>query len=121
MRFPPAKLDAKGVNVVNLLSLRSDESVSAMLKIGKLSGSQGFLFMCTEQGVVKKTAISHYQNLRQNGLITINLQKDDQLKWVRLSSGDNEVLISTSLGQANRFSEKDVRAMGRNARGRAWH
>ena len=115
--IPPAKLDAKGVNVVNLLSLRSDESISAMLKIGKLSDSQGFLFMCTEQGVVKKTAISHYQNLRQNGLITINLQKNDQLKWVRLSSGEDEVLISTSHGQANRFSEQDVRAMGRNARG----
>ena len=115
--IPSAKLDAKGVNVVNLLSLRSDESISAMLKIGKLSDSQGFLFMCTQQGIVKKTAISHYQNLRQNGLITINLQKDDQLKWVRLSSGEDEILISTSHGQANRFSEKDVRAMGRNARG----
>lgn len=115
--IPPGRLDAKGVNVANLLSLRSDEDISAMLQIGKLKSSQGFLFMCTEQGVVKKTAISHYQNLRQNGLITINLNSGDYLKWVRLSSGEDEILISTALGQANRFSENDVRAMGRTARG----
>ena len=115
--IPAARLDAKGINVANLLSLRSDESVSAMLKIGQLKSSQGFLFMCTEQGVVKKTAMAHYQNLRQNGLITINLDKGDQLKWVRLSSGEDEILISTAQGQANRFLETDVRSMGRKARG----
>ena len=115
--IPAVRLDAKGINVANLLSLRSNESVSAMLKIGQLRTSEGFLFMCTQQGVVKKTALSHYQNLRQNGLITIRLDKDDQLKWVRLSTGDNEILISTAQGQANRFMETDVRGMGRAARG----
>lgn len=116
---PAAKLDAKGVNIANLLSLRSDESISAMFKVNKddfkMDGHH--LFMCTEKGIVKKTALTHYQNLRQNGLITIKLDKNDQLKWVRLSSGQDEVIISTAKGQANRFSETDVRAMGRTARG----
>ena len=115
---PPARLDAKGTNIANLLQLRSDESVSAMFKIGKENvDADGFLFMCTKQGVVKKTPLGHYQNLRQNGLINIRLDQGDELKWVRLSSGRDEVIISTAKGQANRFSESDVRPMGRNARG----
>ncbi|MCY4010805.1 MAG: DNA gyrase subunit A [Candidatus Saccharibacteria bacterium] len=119
--IPVAKIDAKGVNIANLLALRSDETISAMFKIDKGSFKaediKGNLFMCTKKGVVKKTALSQYQNLRQNGLITINLQAGDELKYVRLSSGDHEVIISTAQGQSNRFSEKDVRTMGRTARG----
>ena len=115
---PPTKIDAKGISIVNLLSLRSDETVSAMFKLDQDSFKQeGYLVMCTQRGVVKKTAIKYYQNLRQNGLITINLDSDDELKWVRLSSGHDEVIISTALGQANRFSEADIRATGRTARG----
>ena len=116
--IPAVKLDAKGINIVNLLSLRSDESISAMFKLDKDDlKKDGHLFMCTKKGIVKKTSLIHYQNLRQNGLITIRLDEDDELKWVRLSSGHDEVIISTAQGQANRFSEKDVRAMGRTARG----
>ena len=116
--IPPAKIDAKGVSIANLLALRADETISAIFKLtGALKDLEGHLFMCTRFGVVKKTALSHYQNLRQNGLITINLDKDDELKWVRASSGDDEVIISTAHGQSNRFSEKDVRATGRTARG----
>ena len=115
---PPTRLDAKGTNIANLLQLRSDESISAMFKIDKDdTAADGFLFMCTKKGVVKKTSLSHYQNLRQNGLINIRLDQGDELKWVRLSSGSDEVIISTAKGQANRFSETDVRAMGRSARG----
>ncbi|MYB40130.1 DNA gyrase subunit A [Candidatus Saccharibacteria bacterium] len=116
---PAARIDARGVNIANLLSLRSDENISSMLKLRKedLKKNDHHLFMCTKNGVVKKTALSHYQNLRQNGLININLDTGDELKWVRLSSGDDEIVISTAQGQANRFSEKDVRAMGRAARG----
>ena len=117
--LPSVRIDARGVNIANLLSLRSDENISAMLKLRKedLKKDSYHLFMCTKKGVVKKTALSHYQNLRQNGLININLDVGDELKWVRLSSGDDEIVISTAQGQANRFSEKDVRAMGRAARG----
>lgn len=113
---PQAQLSAKGVAIVNLLQLQPEEKVSSVINISK-SDKAANLFMCTHKGVVKKTPFEQYHNVRNSGLITINLDKDDELKWVRMTSGDNEVLISTSQGQAIRFHEKDVRAMGRAARG----
>lgn len=113
---PQAQLSAKGVAIVNLLQLQPEEKVSSVINISKTDKAAN-LFMCTVKGVVKKTAFEQYQNVRSSGLITINLDKDDELKWVRLTGGDNEVLISTSQGQAIRFHERDVRAMGRAARG----
>jgi DNA gyrase subunit A len=73
--------------------------------------------MCTVRGVVKKTPFEQYQNVRNSGLITINLDDGDELKWISMTTGDNEIVISTSLGQAIRFHEKDVRPMGRASRG----
>lgn len=113
---PTAGLNAKGVAIVNLLQLQPEEKVSSVINISKQS-QQGFLLMCTTKGVVKKTPFEQYSNVRSSGLITINLDNDDELKWVKITSGNNEVLISTSQGQAIRFDEKDVRPMGRAARG----
>jgi DNA gyrase subunit A len=113
---PQAQLSAKGVAIVNLLQLQPEEKVSSVINISK-SDKAANLFMCTTKGVVKKTPFEQYQNVRNSGLITINLDNDDELKWVRMTSGENEVLISTSQGQAIRFHEKDVRPMGRAARG----
>ena len=73
--------------------------------------------MCTVRGVVKKTPFSQYQNVRQTGLIAINLDDGDELKWVSMTNGKNEILISTASGQAIRFHEKDARPMGRVSRG----
>jgi DNA gyrase subunit A len=73
--------------------------------------------MCTVKGVVKKTPFDQYQNVRSNGLIAINLDDSDELKWIRPTNGDNEVLISTAQGQAIRFHESDARPMGRVSRG----
>jgi DNA gyrase subunit A len=73
--------------------------------------------MCTVRGVVKKTPFEQYQNVRQSGLIAINLDQGDELKWIRMTTGDNEVVISTQQGQAIRFHEKDARPMGRVSRG----
>jgi DNA gyrase subunit A len=73
--------------------------------------------MCTTAGVVKKTPLEQFKNVRQSGLIAIGLADNDELKWIRFSSGDDEIVISTMNGQAIRFSEHDVRPMGRNARG----
>jgi len=73
--------------------------------------------MCTVRGVVKKTPFEQYQNVRSSGLIAINLDEGDELKWIRPTGGDNEVVISTSQGQAIRFNEKDARPMGRVSRG----
>ena len=115
--IPEAGLNAKGVAIVNLLQLRSDETISAVLKMVNKNSTDTYLFMCTKKGVVKKTSYERYRNLRQNGLITINLDEGDELQWVRFTSGDDEVVISTAHGMANRFHERDVRAMGRTARG----
>jgi DNA gyrase subunit A len=73
--------------------------------------------MATVRGVVKKTAFDQYKNVRNSGLIAINLDSGDELKWIRFTGGDSEVVISTSLGQAIRFHESDVRPMGRVSRG----
>jgi DNA gyrase subunit A len=113
---PAASLSAKGVAIVNLLQLQPEEKVSSVINISKQSKS-GNLFMCTIKGVVKKTPFEQYQNVRQTGLIAINLDNGDELKWVKMTTGEDEVVISTAQGQAIRFHEKDVRPMGRTARG----
>lgn len=114
---PAASLQAKGVAVVNLLQLQPEEKVTSMIRIGKDESDEGYLFMSTTHGTVKKTALKDYANIRQSGLIAINLDKDDELRWIRRSSGEDEVIISTSFGQAIRFKEADARPMGRAARG----
>jgi len=113
---PAAGLGAKGVALVNLLQLQPEETVSAVINVSKQENS-GNLFMCTVRGVVKKTPFEQYQNVRSSGLISINLDDGDELKWIRMTNGDNEVVISTAQGQAIRFNEKDVRPMGRVSRG----
>lgn len=113
---PSASLTAKGVAIVNLLQLQPEEKVSSVINISK-TNNVGNLFMCTIKGVVKKTPFEQYKNVRSTGLIAINLDDGDELKWVKMTNGSNEVLISTSKGQAIRFDEKDVRSMGRTARG----
>lgn len=115
---PAAGLTAKGVAVVNLIQLQPEEQVTSMIRIDKNhDDTQGYLFMTTTNGVVKKTPLSDYSNIRTSGLITIKLDDSDELRWIHLSSGQDDVIISTSFGQAIRFSEKDARPMGRAARG----
>jgi DNA gyrase subunit A len=114
---PMASLNAKGVAIVNLLQLQPEETVSSVINVSKQENSNGNLFMCTVRGVVKKTPFEQYQNVRSSGLISINLDDGDELKWIRMTSGDDEIIISTSQGQAIRFNEKDVRPMGRVSRG----
>lgn len=113
---PTASLNAKGVAIVNLLQLQPEETVSAVINVSKSSNEQN-LIMCTVRGVVKKTPFEQYQNVRSSGLIAINLDEGDELKWIRQTTGENEVVISTSQGQAIRFHEKDARPMGRVSRG----
>lgn len=114
---PMASLSAKGIAIVNLLQLQPEETVSAVINVSKQEQTNGNLFMCTVRGVVKKTPFEQYQNVRSSGLIAINLDDGDELKWIRMTNGDNEVVISTSQGQAIRFHERDVRPMGRVSRG----
>jgi DNA gyrase subunit A len=112
---PAVGLNAKGVAIVNLLQLQPEEYVSSVINISK--GSIGNLLMCTVNGVVKKTPLEQYQNVRTSGLNAIKLDDGDELKWIRTTTGENEVIISTSQGQAIRFHEKDARPMGRVSRG----
>jgi DNA gyrase subunit A len=114
---PASSLTAKGVAVVNLVQLQPEERITSMVRIDKAHGDKGYMLMTTTQGVVKKTPVTDYSNIRTSGLIAIKLDDGDELRWIHLTSGDDEVIISTSLGQAIRFSEKDVRSMGRSARG----
>jgi DNA gyrase subunit A len=113
---PAVGLSAKGIAIVNLLQLQPEEMVSAVINISKTHDAKN-LIMCTVRGVVKKTPFEQYQNVRTSGLIAINLDDGDELKWIRMTSGDNEVVISTAQGQAIRFHEKDARPMGRVSRG----
>jgi len=113
---PTASLGAKGVAIVNLLQLQPEETVSSVININKTDNAAN-LIMCTIRGVVKKTPFEQYRNVRTSGLIAINLDDGDELKWIRMTSGDNEVVISTSQGQAIRFHEKEARPLGRVSRG----
>lgn len=114
---PSAGLSAKGTAAVNLLQLQPDEKITSIIKYSKDDSDDGYLFMCTIKGTVKKSAISNYVNIRSSGLIAIRLDEGDELRWIKRTTGDNDVIISTSAGQAVRFNEKDARPMGRAARG----
>lgn len=114
---PAVGLNAKGVALVNLLQLQPEEYVSSVINVSKQSKDAGHLLMCTVKGVVKKTPFEQYQNVRLSGLIAIRLDEGDELKWIRMTSGKDEVIISTSQGQAIRFHEQDARPMGRASRG----
>ena len=113
---PQASMTAKGTAAVNLLNMHPDEKVTAIIKQSE-EGGKGYLFMATKKGTIKKTAMKEYMNLRANGMITMKLEPGDELKWVQETTGANDVVISTSAGQAVRFNEQDVRAMGRSAKG----
>lgn len=114
--IPAVGLNAKGIALVNLLQLQPEEVVSSVINVSKQHNAAN-LIMCTVRGVVKKTPFEQYNNVRNSGLIAINLDNGDELKWIRMTTGDNEILISTSQGQAIRFHEKDARPMGRVSRG----
>lgn len=114
---PAAGLQAKGVAAVNLLQLQPQELITSIIGRAKDARDDGYLFMATTKGTVKKTPIKDYMNIRTNGLIAIKLDEGDELRWIKQTSGDNDIIISTSAGQAVRFNESDARPMGRSARG----
>lgn len=114
---PAAGLSAKGVAAVNLLQLQPEEKITSIIRNAKDDNDEGYLFMATTKGTIKKTPFKDYTNIRTNGLIAIKLDDGDELRWIKKTNGDNDVIISTSAGQAIRFAEKDARPMGRSARG----
>ncbi len=114
---PAASLQAKGVAAVNLLQLQPEEKITSIIKHEKDANDEGYLFMTTTKGTVKKTPLKDYANIRTNGLIAIKLDDGDELRWIQKTTGQNDIIVSTSAGQAIRFNETDARPMGRSARG----
>ncbi|PIR41063.1 MAG: DNA gyrase subunit A [Candidatus Yanofskybacteria bacterium CG10_big_fil_rev_8_21_14_0_10_46_23] len=113
---PVSSRTAKGRAIVNFLDLGKNDTITAVIPITKENSGQ-FLIMTTAQGVVKRLKIEALKNVRSSGLIAINLNGEDKLKWVHQTSGQDEVVIVSSDGNAIRFKESDVRAMGRTAAG----
>lgn len=113
---PSSSRTSKGIPVVNLLNLAEDETVKTLVKVAKDDESK-FAFFVTKQGIVKRVEVQEFESIRQNGKIAITLREDDELVGVRMTNGDNEIIIGGSNGKAVRFDENEVRAMGRTASG----
>lgn len=119
--IPAATRTSKGKSVHNFLEIPTNEQISAILTYATDQESfdleKHYFVMATEQGVIKKTPIAEFQNVRRTGIVALTLQDKDVLRWVKISSGQDEVIVVTKKGQSIRFKEKDVRAMGRTAAG----
>ena len=107
---------SRGTNVVNILPITADEKVSAVLKVTDFEDAQ-FLTMVTKRGLIKRTELKYYSRIRKSGVIGIELNEGDELAWAGLTSGSDDLLLSTKNGFANRFNEADARPMGRGTRG----
>ncbi len=114
--IPEATRTARGQALVNFLQLSSEERVTEMIAFNKDDVFK-FFFMATKKGVVKRVKLSEFDNVRKSGLVAIKLKKGDELRWVKATTGNDEIIMATSGGQAIKFNEKDVRAMGRSASG----
>ncbi len=114
--IPEAGRQAKGMAIVNLLYVGSEEKVTAVIPVKEYDPDQ-FLFMASRSGMVKKTSLDEYDSSRRDGIIAISLKEDDQLVDVKLTSGQEEIVLATGRGKAIRFPEEQVRPMGRNTRG----
>jgi DNA gyrase subunit A len=114
---PERERQAKGVSVNNLIDIGPNERISAVFVRPETEAEAHYMLMVTKNGYIKKTALTEYANVRRNGLIAINLQEGDELNWVTPTTGGDDILIATALGKAIRFSEKEVRAMGRDTQG----
>jgi len=115
--IPEASRQARGLALVNLISLEAKEKITAVIPMREASSEQEHLFMATRQGMVKKTLLAEYASMRSNGIIGIALREGDELIAVRLTNGQQEIVLGTRLGMAIRFDEKDVRPTGRDTQG----
>ena len=116
--IPEGSKQSKGMNVVNLLPLEGDEKVSSMIRVPDFGGEDiKYLCMVTKKGIIKRTDLEQYKNIRKSGIIAINLDDDDELAWVRLTDGNDDILVATRGGMSIRFNENDCRPIGRTARG----
>lgn len=118
--IPEAGRTSRGRAIVNILGISTDEKISAVVPLKKEKNNNSetkFLVMVTEKGIIKRTAKEKFRNIRKGGIAAITLNKDDSLQWVKVTNGNDEITLITKLGQGIRFLEKDLRSMGRSARG----
>lgn len=115
--IPEGSRQSKGMNIVNLLPVEADEKISAMIRVPDFGTESKYLCMVTREGIIKRTELDAYKNIRKSGIIAINLDEGDELAWVRLTNGNDDILVATKNGFAIRFNENDARAIGRTARG----
>ena len=115
--IPEGSRTSRGMNITNLLPLEPEERITSMLRVTKSEEEDHFLTMVTKKAVIKRVALSAFRNVRKNGLIALDLAEDDELSWVRLTGGSDDLLVATRFGKVIRFHEADVREMGRQARG----
>lgn len=115
--IPEGSRQSKGMNVVNLLPVEAEEKISAMIRVPDFGEDEHYLCMVTRNGIIKRTELDAYKNIRKSGIIAINLDEGDELAWVWLTGGNDDILVATKNGFAIRFNENDARAIGRTARG----
>ncbi|MFJ9502136.1 DNA gyrase subunit A [Brevibacillus centrosporus] len=114
--IPDLSRTAKGTPIINLIQIEKGERVSAVIPVKEFD-QERFLFFATKKGIIKKTTLESYENIRKGGLIAVNLREDDELIGVRLTDGNQEIIMGTKNGMSVRYKESDVRTMGRNATG----
>ena len=107
---------SRGTNIVNLLPLQNGEKVTSMLRM-PAENAQGYLVMVTRQGVIKRTPIEAYANIRKSGLLAVSMYEGDSLAWTQITTGEDELIVATHDGLAIRFNEQDARSMGRLGHG----
>lgn len=115
--IPEGSRNSKGMNIVNILPITTDEKVTAMLKVPDFGEDKYYLCMATKGGVIKRTKLDDYKNIRKSGIIAINLDEGDELRWVRLTDGEQKLMVATRDGMSICFKEDDARCIGRTARG----
>lgn len=115
-QIPEASRISKGMNVINLLQIEQGEKVTAMVKVPKQSDRE-YLCMVTRNGIIKRTALDQYNNIRKTGIIAINLDEGDELCWVEITDGERRLIVATHNGMSICFKESDARLIGRTARG----
>ncbi len=115
--IPEGSRTSKGMNIVNLLPITQEEKVSAMIRVRPEEDDDKFVCMVTRKGIIKRTSVDEYKNVRKKGIIAVNLDEGDELAWVKLTSGNDDLLVATKKGMCIRFNESDARVLGRTARG----
>ena len=115
--IPEGTRTSKGMNIVNILPITAEEKVTAMLRVPDFGEDKYFLCMATKNGVIKRTELDAYKNIRKSGIIAINLDEGDELRWVKLTDGEQKLMVATRKGMSICFDENDARAIGRTARG----